>query len=243
MSQNIYDQPEFFEGYSRLRRSLRGLEGAPEWASLRALLPPLAGLRVLDLGCGFGWFCRYARQQGAREVVGLDLSDKMLTRARALTSDCAVTYLRADLEDVHLPEAGFGLVYSSLALHYIEHLPALLGQVHRTLLPGGHFVFSVEHPIYTAPRQPRWLTDAGGGKTWPVDQYLMEGPRLTDWLAPGVVKQHRTIGTYLKLLLEQGFSLRHLEEWGPTDAQLADLPELLEERERPMFLLFSVQRA
>ncbi|GMA16547.1 class I SAM-dependent methyltransferase [Deinococcus metallilatus] len=242
MSQNIYDQPEFFEGYSRLRRSLRGLEGAPEWASLRALLPPLAGLRVLDLGCGFGWFCRYARQQGAREVVGLDLSEKMLARARALTSDRAVTYLRADLEDVHLPEAGFGLVYSSLALHYIEHLPALLGQVHRTLLPGGHFVFSVEHPIYTAPRQPHWLTEAGGGKTWPVDQYLVEGPRITDWLAPGVVKQHRTIRTYLKLLLEQGFSLRHLEEWGPTEEQLANLPELLEERERPMFLLLSAQR-
>src|SRR5205823_8921369 len=56
MTQNIYDNPEFFEGYSRLGRSVEGLEGAAEWPALRALLPDLRGLRVVDLGCGFGWF-------------------------------------------------------------------------------------------------------------------------------------------------------------------------------------------
>ncbi|EYB69462.1 hypothetical protein DEIPH_ctg005orf0013 [Deinococcus phoenicis] len=242
MSQNIYDQPEFFEGYGHLRRSRQGLEGAPEWAALRALLPPLAGLSVLDLGCGFGWFCRHAQEQGAREVVGLDLSEKMLARARSLTPSPAVTYLRADLEEVQLPEARFDLIYSSLALHYLEHLPALLTQVRRALRPGGRFVFSVEHPVYTAPSHPGWLTDAAGRKTWPVDGYLIEGPRVTDWLAPGVIKQHRTIGTYLNLLLERGFTLRHVQEWGPTDAQLAGSPELAEERERPTFLLVAAGR-
>jgi SAM-dependent methyltransferase len=65
MAQNIYDNEEFFEGYSRLPRSVEGLDGAPEWPALRALLPDLRGLDVLDLGCGFGWFCRWARGQGA----------------------------------------------------------------------------------------------------------------------------------------------------------------------------------
>ena len=72
MTQNIYDDPEFFAGYSRLPRSLDGLDGAPEWPALRAMLPPLRGRRVLDLGCGFGWFCRWARQQGAAQVMGLE---------------------------------------------------------------------------------------------------------------------------------------------------------------------------
>ena len=61
MTQNIYDNPEFFEGYSRLSRSVEGLDGAAEWPALKALLPELRGLRVVDLGCGFGWFCRWAR--------------------------------------------------------------------------------------------------------------------------------------------------------------------------------------
>jgi 2-polyprenyl-3-methyl-5-hydroxy-6-metoxy-1,4-benzoquinol methylase len=87
MTQNIYDQEGFFAGYSQLPRSVHGLDGAPEWPTLRALLPDLNGLRVADLGCGFGWFCRYARQQGAASVLGLDVSEKMLARAKAETPD------------------------------------------------------------------------------------------------------------------------------------------------------------
>jgi 2-polyprenyl-3-methyl-5-hydroxy-6-metoxy-1,4-benzoquinol methylase len=96
MSQNIYDRPDFFEGYSRLGRSVSGLDGAVEWPALRALLPDMNGLKVLDLGCGFGWFCRWARERGAAQVVGLDLSDKMLAQARANTSDTLITYDRAN---------------------------------------------------------------------------------------------------------------------------------------------------
>jgi len=64
MSQNIYDNPGFFEGYAQLPRSQQGLAGAPEWPALQAMLPTLAGKRVLDLGCGYGWFCRAARDLG-----------------------------------------------------------------------------------------------------------------------------------------------------------------------------------
>ena len=95
MSQNIYDDPSFFEGYSRLQRSKLGLGGAPEWPALRGMLPSLTGLRVLDLGCGFGWFARWVRQAGAASVRGVDLSERMLSRARAETSDPAITYLQA----------------------------------------------------------------------------------------------------------------------------------------------------
>ncbi|STT04920.1 type 11 methyltransferase [Klebsiella michiganensis] len=80
MSQNIYDDPAFFAGYATLDRSVKGLEGAPEWPTLQQMLPPLSGLRVVDLGCGYGWFCRWARDQGAAQVDGLDLSSRMLER-------------------------------------------------------------------------------------------------------------------------------------------------------------------
>src|SRR5437588_10554987 len=120
MTQNIYDNDQFFAGYSRLSRSIEGLEGAAEWPALRAMLPPLRGLRVLDLGCGFGWFCRWARQQGAAQIVGMDVSEKMLARARAETADPAITYTLADLDQIELPKRAFDLVYSSLAFHYLE---------------------------------------------------------------------------------------------------------------------------
>lgn len=48
---------------------------------------------------------------------------------------------------------------------------------------------------------------------WPLDSYLSEGPRTTDWLAKGVVKQHRTISTYITILLDAGFTLSAIKEW------------------------------
>jgi SAM-dependent methyltransferase len=242
MTQNIYDSEEFFTNYSRLPRSVRGLDGAPEWPSIRALLPEVRGLNVVDLGCGFGWFCRWARENGAAEVLGVDVSENMLTRARAETHDPAITYQRTDLETLALPPALFGLAYSSLTLHYIENLDPLFSEIYRALTPGGAFVFSVEHPTVTAPRHPDWLVNASGGKTWPVDGYLDEGPRTTDWLTKGVVKQHRMIATYINLLLRTGFSLRGLEEWGPSHEQVAAHPEWAANRECPPFLLMAAIR-
>jgi SAM-dependent methyltransferase len=242
MAQNIYDNPDFFDGYSRLARSVEGLAGAPEWPALRALVPDLRGRNLVDLGCGFGWVCRWAREQGAERVLGVDVSENMLSRARATTSDTAITYTNADMERLELPEGCFHVAYSSLALHYIVDLPRLLAQVKQALIPGGSLVFSVEHPIFTAPARPGWSVAADGRTTWPVDSYLMEGPRSTDWLAKGVIKQHRTIGTYLNLLLGKGFTLSHVEEWGPTDEQIATHPAWANERHRPALLLVAAQR-
>jgi SAM-dependent methyltransferase len=242
MTQNIYDTTAFFEGYKQLPRSVQGLAGAPEWPSLQALLPDLRGLRVVDLGCGFGWFCRWAADQGAAQVLGFDVSDNMLVQAAAANSAAAITYTRADLERLELPAATCELVYSSLALHYVEDLAGLLRTVHRALVSGGHLVVSIEHPIYMAPLHPRWLVEPDGRRSWPVDHYLVEGPRTTDWLAPGVIKQHRTIGTTVSLLIRSGFTISHVEEWSPSDAQIAAQPVLAQERERPMFLLIKAQR-
>ena len=141
MTQNIYDHPDFFQAYSQLRRSVEGLDGAPEWPALKALLPALAGLNSLDLGCGFGWFSRWAISQGAAHVLALDISANMLAQAQATPSP-DITYQQTDLEHLSLPQATFDLAYSSLVLHYIENIGGLLTAIHQALRPGGHFVFS-----------------------------------------------------------------------------------------------------
>ncbi len=242
MTQNIYDTEVFFEGYSKMGRSVEGLAGAPEWPALQAMLPPVPGLKVVDLGCGYGWFSRWAQEQGAEQVLGLDVSQKMLARAKEMTSSSAITYGIADLEKLDLPDAAFDLAYSSLAFHYIVDLKGLFARIHQALVPGGRLVFSIEHPIFMAPRQPGWLIDEQGRKSWPVDGYQLEGPRVTNWLADGVIKQHRTVGTLLTLLIQAGFTLTHVDEWGPSEADLKARPALAEELERPMMLLVAAHR-
>ena len=80
MKENKYDDPTFFQKYAGMARSQQGLAGAGEWQAFRALLPDFQGKSVLDLGCGYGWHCKYAQEKGAAQVLGVDLSQKMLRK-------------------------------------------------------------------------------------------------------------------------------------------------------------------
>ena len=157
------------------------------------------------------------------------------------TQDPGVTYCLANIESLALPDASFDLVYSSLTLHYIADFGAVCAAIRRLLVPDGRFVFSVEHPIFTAPSNPGWQTDPTGAKVWPINDYLLEGTRVTNWITSGVVKQHRTISSYVNSLLDQGFRLIRLEEWGPSQAQIAEQPDWADEVHRPPFLLLGAR--
>jgi SAM-dependent methyltransferase len=242
MAQNIYDHPEFFAGYRQLPRQVLGLDGAPEWPAVRAMLPDLAGKRVADLGCGFGWAARWMRAHGAASVLGVDLSQTMIARATADTADPAIDYRIADLETLDLGERTFDLVYSSLAFYYVEDFGRLIRMIHTALTPGGDLVFTIEHPVNMAAAHPHWIADEDGRKTWPVNGYSIEGERRTDWFISGVVKYHRTLGTTLNTLIGTGFELRRVEEFAPTRDQIALTPALAEELERPMSLMVSAHK-
>jgi SAM-dependent methyltransferase len=69
------------------------------------MLPEMRGLTLVDPGCGYGWFCRWAREAGAATLPALAVSEKMLKRARSSSNDAAVTYVRGDLEHLDLPQA------------------------------------------------------------------------------------------------------------------------------------------
>jgi SAM-dependent methyltransferase len=236
MAQNVYDDEGFFAAYGRLPRSIDGLEAAPEWPTLQSMLPSMPGLRVVDLGCGYGWFCRWAIEAGAALVLGLDVSERMLGRARADGGDPRITYRRSDLDEIELDTGAFDLAYSSLTLHYLVDIDRLFAQIAQSLSTGGRFVFSCEHPILTAPSAQGFI-DGPNGRVWALDQYQAEGPRVTNWLADGVLKQHRTITTYFAALRRAGFEVTDLVEWRPSDDELAVHPDWAAELDRPMFLL------
>jgi SAM-dependent methyltransferase len=242
MVQNIYDDPEFFARYGQLRRSIEGLAGAGEWETVRALLPPLKGARVLDIGCGFGAFCRYAGEQGAANVLGIDPSEKMLARAANETAFAGVRFLRASLEEAELPARAFDLVYSALALHYVADLKAGFAKIAAATAPGGRFVFTMEHPLTTARAEQDWFVQDGKRLFWPVDHYLDEGPRRTAWLKDGVIKYHRTLETIVNGLIEAGFTLRTLIEFKPSPEQIEAHPDWADDARRPAFLIVSAQR-
>lgn len=240
MKQNKYDDQGFFDQYSQMARSVGGLDAAGEWPVLRKMLPDLQGKRVLDLGCGYGWHCRYAKEMGASSVIGVDLSDNMLERARELTGNSGIEYRRLAIEDFDFQEGQFDVILSSLALHYVESFELTCRKVHQSLAQGGAFVFSVEHPVFTARAEQDWHYGAEGERLhWPVDGYQDEGLREARFLGHDVVKYHRTVSTFMNNLIDAGFIITKVAEPQPTEEALLQYPEMKDEDRRPIFLLIA----
>lgn len=243
MKENKYDDDRFFEQYSRMDRSVKGLDGAGEWHTLKTMLPDFQGKRVLDLGCGFGWHCRYAAEHGALSVLGIDLSGKMIARAKKENAVPNVEYQRLAIEDFPFPAEAFDIVISSLAFHYLESFADFCAKIYRSLTPGGKFVFSVEHPVFTACGSQDWFYAPGGERLhWPVDRYFIQGERQAVFLGEQVTKYHKTLTTYINGLLKNGFCITGLNEPEPSPEILANIPEMTDELRRPMMLILSSEK-
>lgn len=243
MKENKYDDINFFNQYKKMSRSVNGLEGAGEWHELKRMLPEFYGKRVLDLGCGFGWHCRYAVEQGAKFVVGIDISEKMLSAAKHMTKSPLVKYINKPIEDIEYDINTFDVVVSSLAFHYIESFDDICKKVNKCLTSGGEFVFSVEHPIFTAQGMQDWYYDEDGIRMhWPVDRYFAEGVRTANFLGEEVRKYHKTLTTYINDLLKNGFEIKEVIEPMPEESMLKDNLEMQDELRRPMMLIISAKK-
>lgn len=224
-------------------RSVGGLQSAGEWHEFQKLLPNVEGKSVLDLGCGYGWHCRYAVEQGAKSVIGIDLSEKMLKEAKDRTNDERIVYMRGAIEDINFEKESFDLIISSLAFHYIKSFELISEKLFHILKHKGGLVFSVEHPVFTAFGNQDWIYDEKGNKIhWPVDNYFIEGSREATFLGQRIIKYHRTLTTYINSLINNGFTIKKVIEPLPSQEMLKENEALKEEFRRPMMLLISAYK-
>ncbi|KAK7947023.1 methyltransferase domain protein [Apiospora aurea] len=234
VSQNIYDSdPAFYAKYAELRENRPETQqaGVPDMATLHELLPSLQGKRVLDLGCGDGWFCRWASARGAAVCRGVDASAAQLGRARELT-ELHRAYLQESRgsEGADLADGAEGA-----EVDYVRaDMNSLLDEVHECLTPGAFLFFSIEHPMATAPqvKVPKLLKspDQDEKPVWPLRDYMAEGERAKTWLGADVRKQHRTVASYLNALTAAGFDVVKVWEWGVKDGGEGGVEEMRRER-------------
>jgi SAM-dependent methyltransferase len=234
---NIYDNEQFFDQYAKMSRSQQGLSGAGEWHQFRALFPDLNGKIILDLGCGYGWHCKYAVECGAKQVLGIDLSEKMIHEAKLKNADPKITYQVCGLGDYDYPANSYDCVISNLVLHYIADIDAIFKKIYLTLKTDSVFLLNIEHPVFTAGANQDWIYDSNGKpQHWPVDDYFYPGERMTHFLGQNVTKQHHTLTQILMGLINAGFRLEAVEEAMPS-AEMMDIPGMIDEMRRPMMLL------
>ena len=242
--QNIYDNETFFEGYKGIRDNKVNANNLFEIPALFSMLPDLEGKRVLDLGCGFGEHCMKFVEQGAKRVVGIDISEKMLQVAKVENCHDKIQYINMPMENIAQLQEKFDVVVSSLAFHYVEDFKGVIENIYNLLDEGGVFVFSQENPLCTSHSGgDRWTRDENGKKLHVnLANYGVEGERETIWFVDNVKKYHRIFSTIVNDLVETGFAIEKMIEPLPTEEILEQYPDYRDLFHKPDFLLVKVKK-
>ncbi len=109
--------------------------------------------RILDLGCGPGSLIPYLRTIDGAEIVGLDLSPRMIAEARRRHPEAELRV--GDCEAIDAPEASFDAVLCSGVLHRLATPETTLAEVRRVLKPGGALILHEPADDHFARRHPR----------------------------------------------------------------------------------------
>src|SRR5262245_20466899 len=214
-----------------------------------ALCGEVHGLRVLDVGCGNGYFARAMARQGAH-VTGIDISPRMIEHARQQepAGSPAIEYhvLDAAALPAGFARRSFDMATSCLALQDMPNVDKVLGGVHALLRPGGRLIASIAHPCTDTPFRV-WERDGSGAKRCLcIDRYFERGPLEYTWTGWGreftTSAIHATLEDWLGWILAAGFQLRALKEPRPTDQALRTRPDLEDAARVPYFLLLDLVR-
>ncbi|GAB4428327.1 MAG: class I SAM-dependent methyltransferase [Chloroflexi bacterium OHK40] len=202
-----------------------------ERPAVLALLPPLAGTHVLDIGCGSGWYAEYLLSHGAT-VTSFDLDATFVELTRTRVGERA-TVLRANLaEPLAFAQSGeFDLAVAPLVLHYLRDWTRPLREIYRVLRPGGALVFSTHHPFMDWQEFKR------------EDYFALD--LLEDyWQGVGAVQFYRRPLTAISAtLIEAGFVIERLVEPQPSPPFREARPELFERLMRqPWFLVVKARK-
>lgn len=194
-----------------------------------SLMPDVAGIQVLDAGCGAGFYTKWFLQHGA-QVIGIDFSENMVNYSKALVKNEAEILL-ADLNQPldMIPDHSIDLINSSLTLHYLNDLDFTIGEFARIIKPKGYLIFSVHHPAAT----PVWHDLDNYHETQLVTD-IWKGMRNTE-----VTYFHRPLSAYTEALRRNGFIIEQIIEPQPLeivrDLSAETYQDLIK---KPVFLFF-----
>lgn len=196
-----------------------------ERPAMLSQLPALEGRRVLDVGCGSGWYAEYLLEQGA-VVTSFDVEPRFVELTRSRLGDKA-TVLEADLAEPldFAEDRSFDLVLCPLVLHYVEDWQALFGEFARLLRPGGLLLFSTHHPFMD------W-------QNFETGDYFRSELLEDEWEIGRVTFYRRPLTEMSTVLAANGFVIERLLEPQPTEEYRLASPEWYEKlMKNPWFLV------
>lgn len=175
----------------------------------------VSGLRVLDLGCGEGRFCRLLSERGA-EAVGIDPTSELIDAAKARQPSSQ--YVRCSAEKLPFAAAACDLVVSYLSLIDITDYDSAISEAVRVLRPGGKLL-AANLGFVTASLG--WARDEDGKRLYHrIDRYLDEWAAVLDFGGIRIRNWHRPLSSYMSAYLNAGLTLLQFLEPVPEDQSL-----------------------
>lgn len=201
------------------------------------------GEKVLDLGCGQGFFSREFFKAGA-DVSGVDLSPRLVAFAKA-RSPREIRFGVSSADTLDFLDAGsFDAVACVLAIQNMKNIAGVFGECFRVLKSGGRLLIVMNHPAFRIPKRSAWgFDDVKKIQYRRVDEYISESEALIA-AHPGTegsvetASFHHPLQFYFKALHKAGFSVARLEEWISTKRSEPGPRANAENKARKEFPLF-----
>ena len=210
--------------------------------NIRRIVSAKHGMKILDIGCGEGYFTRLFAEDGAL-VEGADIAPELIAKAR--TQSPAITFHVSSAQELSFAnDHSFDVVTCVLALQNIERIEAVFKEVSRVLTPKGRFVCVINHPTFRIPKHSSWGWDESNHSQYRrVDRYLSATKAEID-MHPGEGSKditysfHRSIQDYSKAFAGAGFVITKIEEWISHRVSEKGPRKIEEDRVRKEFPLF-----
>jgi SAM-dependent methyltransferase len=216
-----------------------------------SILPPVRGLRGLDIGCGEGSNTRQLARRGAR-MVAIDVAPTFIRHARAAESaePLGVAFLLADGISLPFADQHFDFVVAFMSLMDIPDQGRVLREAARVLRPDGFLQFSITHPCFDPPYRKVLRDAAGIPRAIEVGGYFdcIDG-RVDRWWFSTVSpeeRQHvpafrtprfdRTLSGWVDMICRAGLVIEQFGEPSASAELAAAEPVVADTRVAPLFL-------
>lgn len=208
---------------------------------LRIVLPQ-QGMRVIDLGCGQGYFSRALAAEGA-EVLGIDAGSDLIALAEKAAG--GPRYQVGDATKLTgISDSSFDRATIVLALQNIENANAAIAEAARVLTPDGKLILVMNHPAFRIPKHSAWEWSEDGATQYRTEDRYLSELREKIQTHPGsdpdryTISFHRPLQSYFKALQKAGLAVTRLEEWSSNRKSQAGPRAAAEDRARAEFPLF-----